>query len=58
MYYNKLKIMRKEKGMTLEELAEKDIISVEKLCEKDYKKIAFNNRKTEFGRFWLWLSLF
>ena len=32
MYYNKLKIMRKEKGMTLEELAEKCGISAGYLC--------------------------
>lgn len=40
MYYNKLKIMRKEKGMTLEELADKSGISAGYLChlEKGSRK--------------------
>jgi len=36
-----------ENSVKLENLTEKDIISVEKLCENEYNKIELNNRKLE-----------
>lgn len=44
MYYNKLKIIRKEKGITLEKLSELCGVSAGYLChlEKRFKSSSFN----------------